>query len=200
MPVAACPKCGYDTKGLPSNICPECGERLPDVPPQLRPDPAWRALWIAATLLATVAAAYLTTFLPGIPVWWAPMPLTVLIPALILESTTLAVVPIVAASVVLALPIALGRSRIPLWTAIPVLVISMVAWLWYLIRIPSALENQGIAYTVICWSLHGAFAAGMTTVWLLNLRRKRFTLLVAWHFLASIWLATYAFPYFGELL
>jgi hypothetical protein len=40
----------------------------------------------------------------------------------------------------------------------------------------------------------------MATIWLLNLWRKRFALLVAWHILASIWLATYAFPYFGELL
>jgi hypothetical protein len=200
MPIAACPKCGYDTKGLPSNVCPECGEPVPDTLPQIRPEPIWRTFWVVATLLATATAAYLATFFNGIPAWWAPMPLTVLIPGIVFDSVVLTLVLVVAASAILTLPVAVGRSRIPLWTAIPIFAISLVAWFWYLIGIPSALKYQGTTYTIVCWSLQTAFTAGMLIVWLLTLRRQRFTLVAAWHFLASLWLVTYALPYFGEVL
>jgi hypothetical protein len=128
------------------------------------------------------------------------MPLTVLVPALMLEGGLLGIVPVTVAAVLLTVPLVIGRTRVPIGTVVPILGALSLAWLWFLVRLPAGLKEQGGGYVLVCGIVQSAFTVGLLVVWLANRNRSRFSAVVVWHFLASVWLASYAFPYFGEVL
>lgn len=199
MPVAFCPNCGYDARGLPSDLCPECGQRLPDVAPSAGPQLRWRLACAGVTIAATVAVAWFTTMIPGVARWWGPLPLTFVIPYFITENPVLAIVPITLAAFLLSIPLLLGCVRVPWWIAIPVLGIVVLAWYYFAIGVSYGLEYQGGAYVAVCVSIQVGVTLALAGLWIADRRRQSYIFVFLWHLLASVWLASYAFPYYGEL-
>ena len=197
MPALVCPKCGYDSKGLPSALCPECGQSLPPVSAPAVPALRWRLCLAGSMVALTAAVAYTTTVLPGVPRWWGPLPLTVVIPYFILGGLH-ALIPMTVSASLLFLPVALGCVRIPWWSAVPMLVAIALAWFHLTLRYADGLRSQGMAYVATCALMESAFCGALVVLLAMSTRR-RFWIVVFWHFLAAIWLASYAFPYYGEL-
>lgn len=197
--VAACPNCGYSTRGLPSDVCPECGQRLPEVAPPSAPHRQWRIAAAALMIAATIAVAWFTAMVPGYPHWWGPLPLTVLIPYFMTENAILALVPVVGAAALMALPVLLGRTRIPLWTSLPVLGAMVFAWCYFAAGISYGRKYQSDGYVAACGSIQAVVTIILAGLWVADYRRRGFLLVLIWHLLVSVWLASYAFPYYGEL-
>lgn len=199
MPVPTCPNCEYDTRGLPSDVCPECGERLPDLAPPVAPRLEVRLALAFVIIAATLLVGWFTTMVPSIPVWWGPLPLPVVFPLFITENRGLAMVPIFITAALLMIPVILGRVQIPWATTVPVAALMALAMLSSTSSISFALQYHGSFYVVVSLSIHLAMNASLIAIWIHNRRRQRYVFVVLWHMLASLWLASYAFPYYGEL-
>jgi hypothetical protein len=156
----------------------------------------WRVLLAGLIPAATLGVAVVTTFLPGVPRWWGPLPVTVVFPIFLLQSFVLGFVPIVLVALLLATPVLLGRTRVPLWTALPVAGLVLLAWYWFARGVEYGFKYQGTTYVAVCGSLQ--IAATVFLAWI-STRKPRFAVVFAWHLLAAVWLASYAFPYYGEL-
>jgi hypothetical protein len=153
----------------------------------------------AAMIVATLAVAWMAIEASGVPRWWAPLPLTLLVPSFLTESLALAFLLVTVVAALLSIPIVLGHVRISWGTAIPVLASVVLAWCYFASGISYALRYQGRDYVIACGLIQAAVTLTLAGLWLVNRRRSSYFLVLAWHLLVSIWLTSYAFPYFGEL-
>jgi hypothetical protein len=158
----------------------------------------WRLLLGAAIVVSTLGLAIVVTLLPGVPRWWGPLPLTVVVPFFIV-GPVLAFVPVLVLALGLSVPLLLARVRVPWWTTIPILGIAAISWFYFVCGIGYGVEYQGPAYVVACGAIQSACTGGLAVLWVLNRRRRSYALVAVWHALAALWLASYAFPYYGEL-
>ena len=118
---------------------------------------------------------------------------------LLTENLVLAIVPITLAAFGLSFALLLGCVRVPWWTAIPVLGIVVLAWYYFATGVSYGLQFHGVAYVAVCVSIQVAVTLALAGLWIANRRRQSYIFVFLWHLLASVWLASYAFPYYGEL-
>lgn len=127
------------------------------------------------------------------------MPLTIVIPYFLTENSVLGIVPITLAAFGLSIPLLLGYVRVPWWTAIPVLGIVVLAWYYFATGVSYGLQFQGGGYVAVCVSIQVGVTLALAGLWIANRRRQSYIFVFLWHLLASVWLASYAFPYYGEV-
>jgi hypothetical protein len=158
----------------------------------------WRIAWGALIVVATLVVTWLNTVGPGTE-WWSPLSLIVVIGALVTESMVLAYFPILVAAALLSIPPALGRVRIPWWTAAPILGAIVLGWCYFANGISLGVRFQGMPFVVGWGSIQAAITIALVGLCLANIRYPNYILVLIWHMLASVWLANYAFPVYGEL-
>jgi hypothetical protein len=151
------------------------------------------------TVGITVALGYATTVLPGVPRWWGPLPLTVVIPYFMTGTPFLAFLPLVGAALILSTPALARARRVTWWSTVPVALTVGLAWFWFASGILFGLQYEGANYVVTCGAFQGIFTIAFVVIWEMSRRTRSFGLAATWHIIVSLWLASYAFPYMGEL-
>lgn len=195
-----CPNCGYSTAGLRVSKCPECGSNVPDepdVPPLTAPHPAIRHLLSIGMTMLTLAVASFEAFVPGTPQPWAVMPLTVILPAFVLWPIGFLV--LIAVAYALAYPIRRGVEEISNKQSSFAYGMLALAWCWMIFGARYAVRYQGVPYLVTCVLAQAAFTGLILCAERINAKRRDFASASVYQLIVSIWLASYAFPYMGEL-
>jgi hypothetical protein len=204
MPVSHCPSCGYDVRAMPAAVCPECGAPVPSVAPPKAPVLVWR-LAVATVLLMMVAiVGYVQTFVPAIPQVWGVIPFTVLAPLWLGWPLTqihgaFALWPLMVVSAVALLPVVVGACRIRWWSILPLVGLQAVAGWWFIRGVRYGVEYQSVSYVLFCGAVQVLVNGAFVFLVVRSRRRPSFRSVAGLHGLACIWLASYAFPYMGEL-
>lgn len=192
-----CPNCGYSTAGLRVSKCPECGSNVPDVPPLTAPHPAIRHLMSIGMTILTLAVATFEAFVPGTPQPWAVMPIPVCL--LVFFGGPIGFLVLTAVAYALAHPIQRGVERISGMQSSFARGVLALAWFWVIFGAQYALRYQGLPYLVTCVLAQAAFTGLILYAEKINAKRRDFVSASVYQLIVSIWLASYAFPYMGEL-
>lgn len=153
----------------------------------------------ASVLVMAGVVGSLQAFMTGVPKPWAVLPLTVVIPVFIIGVRALALLPLLLLVAVKIHPIALGHTRLRWWSWASVLAINALAWFGFVYSGSFAWKYHGELYVIVCGIALLAFTIAMFLVWRRNRQRPTFASVFAFHAIEAVWLASYAFPYLGEL-
>lgn len=147
----------------------------------------------ATTLCGAIATS------TGTPEVWAPFPLTVILPLFITGSRILAVIPLAILSFVITLPVLAGNTRLRWYSWSAPLIVASFSWLNLFLGSSYSWGYHGVAYTLTCVAANFAFSGALAVLWIKLRRGPSFVLVEVFHAALSLWLATYAFAYLGEL-
>ncbi len=162
-----------------------------------------RALLFIATVVSNGAVGYAVTFLPGVPRWWGPMPMPTMYFALVWygepEQRLLSVLPVMGVAALLGLPLLFGFRRVRLETGLPVLLAMLASGAWYVFGCVHGVFYGGLGFVVACSIVTLCANASLVVLWWSTVRSPSQFRTAGFHAIASLWLASYAFPWFGEL-
>jgi hypothetical protein len=166
------------------------------------PRARFRVAIAAAIVAASMGLGYVQTFPPGVPRWWGVLPYPVIFPAFMIGSRwplIVALIPIGLIAAVSTLPVVFGSRRIRWWSVGSMLALLALAWTWLGLGFGFAMEYQAPGYAVFCAVAQACFTLSFVFIYIRNRRSPGFVTKAVFHGLACLWLASYAFPYMGEL-
>jgi hypothetical protein len=92
-----------------------------------------------------------------------------------------------------------AQRRPSLSTLIVAGLMILLAWIYFVRGVGFALQYQGIAYVAVCGVVDLIATGALISLGLKLRSRGSFLGLFAFHAILCLWVATYAFPYMGEL-
>ena len=162
-----------------------------------------RALVSIATVVLTGAVGYAVTYLPGVPRWWGPMPMPTAYFALVWygepEQRLLSVLPVMGVAALLGLPLLFGLRRVRLETGVPVLLAILASGAWYILGCIHGVFHRNLGFVVACSIVTLCADGALVTLWWSTLRSPSQIRTALFHAIASLWLASYAFPLWAEV-
>jgi hypothetical protein len=94
-----------------------------------------------------------------------------------------------------------GDARIPKRTYVLLIVATLLSPLWFVVNWSDGAAVQGLRYN---FSMLGINIAWITALWFMFARYRKtepsFKVNLLLHWLLFLWLAWYAFPFFGEMI
>jgi hypothetical protein len=195
-----CSNCGYTLTGLKEQRCPECGLAFDPATLEVerrRRAPLALAISLGGALLVFIVGAIMISV--GYPRPWAPLPLTIVIPAFVWGNEALAPLPLAIFAGLWLAPVSWTRRRIRWWSIAATAALIVLSALWLIAGWSYGVKYEGRAYTLAV-TLIGVLCMGLLSALLiLNCLRPSLMTNLIFHLAVGCWLASYAFPYLGEL-
>ncbi|MFN0131701.1 MAG: hypothetical protein ACKVW3_04085 [Phycisphaerales bacterium] len=192
--VPHCGACGYCLEGLAGCRCPECGAPAgvkSSIPTSTS----------AAAVIAGAAAVLITglAVVGGVPHWYAPLPLTVLIPMFMGLPHAVVAIAWSLLFVVYARLVWIGRREISNVSIGLFLVAMAMSAVVYVGGFEYAGQYQAPGYSVYVSVAGWTLVALLWTLLVINILRPRHWTNAGFHFVLGVWFVGWAFPYMGEL-
>jgi FtsH-binding integral membrane protein len=111
----------------------------------------------------------------------------------------MSVLPVMAVAALLGLPLLFGARRVRLETGIPVVLVMLLSGAWYIFGFRYAVRYQALDYAVACTVITLGWSVTLVLLWRSTVRSPSQVRTAAFHAVASVWIASYAFPWMGEL-
>lgn len=196
-----CPECGYLLTALTEPRCPECGinfDRTKLLAEQSKNTKVFAGVLIVGFMVLIFFVGILASS-AGYPRPWSPLPITVVFPAFMTGSIILAPLPLALAWAIWTAPLIGADRKVRWWSICGYAVLVALSALWYFGGWSYGLEYQGKSYVVAVSTINAISTIALTGLLILNRLRAGFPTNLAFHVLVGCWLASYAFPYLGEL-
>ena len=156
------------------------------------------ATTIAGALVALVAAQSLGVFGGGSPTILSPVPLPFVIPASLEIPLPVVAITFGAFFWLWCFQLFSGTPSVPKRTAMLMIVMGALSIAGFATGWSYGIQYQGLAYTATCAVASIAMLAGCAFMFWRERKRASFSGSLLLHTLLFMWLASYAFPYFGE--
>lgn len=195
-----CPRCEYPLAGDVQVRCPECGEVVTPIC-AVRPRLALRLSAYGGIILASFLLGWFTCAAGSLEVL-RPMPF----PHVIVGwSTPRAIYPLsgcsaAVLSALIAMPVARGSARLPVWSSWIISALVAGAAIWCVHGIQPSLTYNTRFFTVSSVMVSLVTGAATAFLWFRSTRIRSYGNAAMACAAASLWQAGYAFPYLGEML